>query len=76
MPAFHLLDKELVHIEQMLRRLAGLDATEQLSRSTAVVNKAYWRRRVEDLADRSNGDLALVERAATLLRVVDTLPDP
>ncbi|SAL08003.1 hypothetical protein AWB81_08497 [Caballeronia arationis] len=76
MPAFLLLDKEMVHVEQMVRRLAGLDATDQLSRSTAVVNKAYWRRRVEEVADRSKGDLALVERAATLLRVVDKLPEP
>jgi hypothetical protein len=76
MPAFLLLDKEMVHIEQMVRRLAGLDATDQLLRSTAVVDKAYWRRRVEEVAKRSKGDLALVERAATLLRVVDKLPEP
>jgi hypothetical protein len=54
MPAFLLLDKEMVHIEQMVRRLAGLDATDQLLRSTAVVDKAYWRRRVEEVAKRSS----------------------
>ena len=69
-----LVEQELGHIEKMIHRLTELAATEQMERSTAVVNAEYWRRRIGDLLDRANNEVALVERASALLRAVDELP--
>ena len=74
MPAFLLLEQELGHIDKMIHRLAELAATERMERSTVVVNAEYWRRRIGDLLDRANNEVALVERASALLRAVDELP--
>jgi len=74
MPALLLLEQELGHIEKMIHRLTELAATEQMERSTAVVNAEYWRRRIGDLLDRANNEVALVEHASALLRAVDELP--
>src|SRR6266702_3127516 len=46
MPALFLLEQEFGHIEKMIHRLTELAATEQMERSTVVVNAEYWRRRI------------------------------